>query len=682
MSAGLTDGCRYSREGGRHMGHLVFIGELEAYREQAENSRKKQYQRLLREADRYEHMELPAIHPKESTTYMGIAIVNLALAFCLSREERYLRNAKRFINTVLSYEKWGNAHLVNVDLSASWILFGLSLGYDWLKPYLCEEERKTISDKLRCHAGIIYDYRRETYGSGWSTNFYQNHNWINMTGLAAAGYVLEGEDERAAAYRETAKENFSRVFSYLADDGSNYEGVTYWRYGGMWLFVYAHLLKTEEGIDYFKTSEYLKKTFYYRLYQSCGDLNQQLNFGDCHDRHSSHTVCVYYKTAAEYGDGFAQTYGNLVLDEFLEEEARESKVKPGILPEAAFEFLWYDPKVLERDLSELPLVRYFEDLGLLSIRENWGRDSKVLTIKCGYPGGKKQWKNGWRLLREEAIDCLSLSHHHPDNLAYIFARGSQYLTCEDGYNRNIMPAHHNVILVDGEYTDAVDCNDVYMTSAKLRLEKESSRQVEQEYFGQVKVFRQDGSAVIYQADNTGIYPKKLHMKEVSRLLFTDGLTFWVFVDICRSEIPHTYCLISNTDMDGEQVGNGCFRYGMESGDITYTVFSDKAIQSRQYEQEVVSIMTSQEPDKVCRSEIHTLAMESSLAVKEQIFFECFTFRDSDAQVFWENGVMKVETGSRRYSFAAARRQTETEDGSFRVQITIRDGQGTELWYEI
>ena len=103
-------------------------------------------------------MVLPEEHPKESTTYMGIAIPNLALAYCLSGDEEYLHQAKRFIRTVLSYEKWGNAHLVNVDLSASWILFGLSLGYDWLKPWLSSEEQKKVSDKNPAsrtdHAGL------------------------------------------------------------------------------------------------------------------------------------------------------------------------------------------------------------------------------------------------------------------------------------------------------------------------------------------------------------------------------------------------------------------------------------------------------------------------------------------------------------------------------------------------
>ena len=61
---------------------MIFIGDLEPYRKEISGKRKKQYQRLLAQADRYKTMVLPEEHPKESTTYMGIAIPNLALAYC------------------------------------------------------------------------------------------------------------------------------------------------------------------------------------------------------------------------------------------------------------------------------------------------------------------------------------------------------------------------------------------------------------------------------------------------------------------------------------------------------------------------------------------------------------------------------------------------------------------------
>lgn len=653
---------------------MIFIGDLKPYCLQLDTSRAMQYKHLLEQADRYKQMELPLEHPKESTTYMGIAIANLALAYRLSGSEQYLQDAKRFMNTVLSYEKWGNAHLVNVDLSASWILFGLSLGYDWLKPYLSEEEKQRIFCKIRHHAKVMFDYRRDTYGSGWSTNFYQNHNWINMTGLAAAGYAMQGQAEEADTYIKEAKEDFARVFDLMAEDGSNYEGVTYWRYGGMWLFVYAHLLKVQEGIDYFQSSPYLKNTFYYRLYQCNGDFTRQMNYGDCHDRYSSHPVCVYYKVAAEYRNGHAQKLGNMVVKEFLAQEAANSKVKPGILPEAIFEFLWYDPSVEEREFDDLPLARYFEDLGLLALRSSWQRDARVFSIKCGAPGGAKQWREGWKILQDEGIDLFSLSHHHPDNLSYIFASGGEYFTCEDGYNRNLMPDNHNVLLVDGRYTDAQDVNDVYMTSVEQRQKEEGKDFSPESYGGFVSCVKVEGNLAVYRGETAGVYPRHMQMQEVSRVLVTDGLGFWLFADIFNSQKSHIYSVICNTDPLPCPQEKG-YRYPMETGDIRYQVFSSAPTETRQYEQQVVSVMTTQEQDKLCRTCIHTLSTDSQTPQTSQVFFECFTFAGSEAKVCCQQGMLHLEWNGNVYKLTVGEYDAGVGRSPVRLRVT-RDGAET------
>ena len=143
---------------------------------------------------------------------------------------------------------------------------------------------------------------------------------------------------------------------------------------------------------------------------------------------------------------------------------------------------------------------------------------------------------------KEGIELFSLSHHHPDNLSYIFTRGSDYFTCEDGYNRNLMPDNHNVLLVDGLYTDAVDVNDAYMSSVRQRLVAGEPFCPEQ-YAGRVTKFQTEGSLVLYRGETAGVYPAKQEMQEVSRALITDGLRFWVFVDLLRSTQSHTYSLI-------------------------------------------------------------------------------------------------------------------------------------------
>ena len=187
----------------------------------------------------------------------------------------------------------------------------------------------------------------------------------------------------------------------MPDDGSAYEGVVYWRYGIIWLIQYAHLLKTEEGIDIFKKSNFLKNTFFYRLYQCSPIFEKNYNFGDCHDTRSGHSSAVYFKLASEYNIFEAQWMGDYVINNLLYKEAFESNVKPGILPEAFLEMIWYNPSIKKRNPKTMPKNRLFPDLGLLSCRSDWGPNAFAFSVKAGYPGGRTQWEKSWELQEKE-----------------------------------------------------------------------------------------------------------------------------------------------------------------------------------------------------------------------------------------------------------------------------------------
>lgn len=608
------------------MSKYILFNDLERLREASYNEKKEKLIRLADQCDRYFNMYLPKTHPNGSTTYLGIAIVNLGLMYKITQDNRYLIQSIRFMETVCSYEVWGYAHLVNVDLSASWILFGLSLGYNWLENDLPSETKEMVFNKLRLQSKIMYDYKKNTEGHGWSTAYYQNHNWINLTGLACCGYALKGQFDLAEDYIKDAKENFEIVFDSLSDDGSNYEGVVYWRYGGMWLFVYADLLKSTEGIDYFKKSGYLKNTFWYRLSQSAADLKRQLNFGDCHDRYSGHTAAVYYKIAAEYNNSYAQYFGDLVSENFLYEEQYQSQVKPGILPEACFELLWYSPDVKTRSLDELPRVSYFEDLGLISIRTGYDCNATVFSFKCGAPGGKKQWTKGWKLKNEQNYDVLSLSHHHPDNLSFILNKGHSYFFIDDGYNRNILPANHNVLLVDDQLADVMDVNDVYMTSIQKRMDEDSNINPVEDYFGEIKYLHTNDFITFFKAENTKIYPKALEMDEVSRFVFTDNLEYIVIVDNLKSKKEHVYSAIFNSDKFPQKQTNGSYLYENLFEKLHYVCYSKNELNLKLLKQEVKSVMTTQEPDKVCTTILHTMSVNSSRVTEERMI-HLFAFEE-------------------------------------------------------
>lgn len=185
-------------------------------------------------------------------------------------------------------------------------------------------------------------------------------------------------------------------------------------------------------------------------------------------------------------------------------------------------------------------------------------------------------------------------------------------------------------------------------------------------------FKQDGSIVIYKGETSGIYPKDFKMREVSRTLFTDGLTFWAFVDVCRSEDAHTYTIISNTDKKAEKNEDGSYTYVMDSGNIRYHVFSDKGIQDKFYNQDIVAVMTTQEPDKVCRSYIQTLATESRCKEKDQIFVECFTFEENNAIVDWKDNVLTVQNESNLY-------EIHVDTATYTVTVKSKNRTEEKVW---
>jgi len=179
------------------------------------------------------------------------------------------------------------------------------------------------------------------------------------------------------------------------------------------LLTSADLICTDDGPNYFET-DFLKNTFYYRLYQSAPNWEENINFGDTHDRRSSHSICAYYKLASEHKNGHAQWLAELVREKFLFREAYQSKVFPGILPEAFLEFIWYNPTIESQVPYKLPLNKNFPDLGLVVMRSGWDKDATHFSFKSSPPGGHKQWRISWELNKKNNWRTRSLTHYHVD----------------------------------------------------------------------------------------------------------------------------------------------------------------------------------------------------------------------------------------------------------------------------
>lgn len=606
------------------MDYLLIDDRLDKLKTLLHSSHSEHFTRLVEQCRLYYGEKLSLEHPPTSITYMGMAAANLSLAYRLTGQEHYLREAKRWVFTAVGYEVWGYGFLVDVDLSASWLLYGLGLSYDWIKEDLTPDERKTFLNKLILQGNKIFDYGEKNKGNCWSTDYWQNHNWINYTGLLTTAYAIRGEHEGAEYWIQTIKENFKTVFQYLPSDGSNYEGTGYWRYAMKFFLTTAHLIRKDGGPNYFD-SDFIKNTFYFRLYQSAPNWEENIPFGDVHDRRSSNSICAFYKLASECQNRHAQWLAELVRTKFLFREASHSKIFPGILPEAFLELLWYNPAIEPQAPNELPLHKYFPDLGLVVMRSGWDKDATHLSFKTSPPGGHKQWKLSWELNKKNNWRTRSLTHYHVDFNHFTLIHRGALLAMDEGYNRTSKAEVHNLITVDGKgcvgekIWEEGDLSDPERFDLNCKGIHNVWRDVPETAIARIEAFSEKDGYIYAVGETSKMYYPELQLKRNARHIINSQLGYFIILDELKSNIEHTYTWRMHSEKQAKQLSEDYFE--IQDGRGALNVFAmfpvDKA--SQVDETLIEEIMTPQRPDDIRRIRLQTLKIENSLKSKDLHF---------------------------------------------------------------
>jgi len=606
------------------MNYLLINKQLPTLKAELKTTRKAHFTRLIEQCRMYEGEKLSKTPPPTSITYIGMAAANLSLAYLLTEQEHYLNEAKRWIFTAVEYEVWGYGFLVDVDLSASWLLFGLGLSYDWLKDHLTVAERGKFLDKLILQGHKIFNYGEENKGNCWSTDFWQNHNWINYSGLLTTAYAIRGEYTGAEKWIATIKNNFAKVFEYLPEDGSNYEGTVYWRYAMKFFLNAADLLRKDGEPDYFQT-DFLKNTFYFRLYQSAPNWEENVNFGDAHDRRSSHSICAYYKLAAEQNNGHAQWLGELVRTNFLFREAYQSKIFPGILPEAFLELIWYNPAIAPQSPENLPLTQYFPDLGLVVMRSSWDTDATHLSFKASPPGGHKQWKLSWELNRKNGWRTRSLTHYHVDFNHFILLHEGTALAIDEGYNRTSRAEIHNLVTVDGtgcmgeKIWEEGDLSDPELFDLNCKGIHNVWRDVPESATAEIEAFSEADGYIYVVGESSRLYYPEMKLTRNARHIINSQCGYFIFLDELESDLTHTYTWRIHSEKYATQRDEKHFEILNGAGGLNiFTAFPEESHTSID-ETLVEEIMTPQRPDDIRRISLKTLKIENKIKSKNAYF---------------------------------------------------------------
>ena len=615
------------------MNYLLINDQLDVLKADLKTCRKEHLTRLLEQCRSYEDEVLSTEHPHTSITYIGMAAANLSLAYLLTEQDHYLQEAKRWIFTAVDYDVWGYGFLVDVDLSASWLLYGLGLSYDWLKDHLTDEERSKFLNKLILQGNKIFDYGQDNLGHCWSTNYWQNHNWINYSGLLTTAYAIRSEHSGAQVWIDEIKDNFEKVFEYLPEDGSNYEGTGYWRYAINFFLSAADYIREDGGPNYFEAG-FLKNSFDYRIYQSAPNWEENINFADVHDRRSSHSISAYYKIASEYNNEQAQWLGEMVRTKFLFREAYQSKIFPGILPEAFLELIWFNPKIEQKSPQNLPLTKYFPDLGLVVMRSSWDTDATHLSFKSSPAGGHKQWEISWKLDKENDWKTRSLTHYHVDFNHFILIHNGAALAIDEGYNRTSKAEVHNLITVDGtgcvgeKIWEEGDLSDPQLFDLNCKGIHNVWRDVPEEAIAKIEAFSNDNGYTYVVGESSKMYYPEMKLTRNARHIINSECGYFIFLDELESELEHIYTWRMHSERYANQVSQDQFEIINGAGALNvFTVFPQIRLTNVD-ETLVEEIMTPQRPDDIRRISLKTLLIENPEKNKNSYFLNVLQPKDA------------------------------------------------------
>ncbi len=364
---------------------------------------------------------------------VGNIMPTLAMAWVLSGDQKYLDAAREWALASCGYETWGLGSIDGMDLATGHQLFGLGIVYDWCYDDLGEEARTTIRETLVRRAGAMFEA-----GSGgkawWRKSYMQNHLWVNIAGMSVAGFALFDEVEDANYWVGFPLDRFRLTMDALGPDGASHEGVGYWQYGVEYMMKFLHLSGQLLGVDIVGDGQWWPKTAAYYEYlttprNAWTSRSSIIDIGDGPRGNWYGPDHILRGLAWEYRDGHAQWFAERVDEANIEAAGARW-----------LNLIWYDPSVVPIPPDDLPTLRHFDDMDIVSARSDWSGDESLVVFKCG------------PFIGHEAIQEFSYDpgggHVHPDAGHFLVFGEGEYLIRDDGY-RSKWTGQHNTLLVDG-----------------------------------------------------------------------------------------------------------------------------------------------------------------------------------------------------------------------------------------
>jgi len=380
---------------------------------------KAMWDRLLRRADSAAESD-PTTEQRSDQPWVRMGqelspLDVLAFAYALTHKADYAAAGVSRLMALAGEDWWYGTNSEMLNTSAATHTMGLA--YDWLYDAMTEAQRAEVRSSIVEH-GIKPVVEATEKGDWWTNWFHCNWGSVIYGEVGVAALALLGDEPEAAEWVRLSQRKIWRYFHAIEEDGSWGESATYGAFAWSNAVRFADGLRRVAGDDLFDDPRLRKLPNWFITMLEPGAANF-VPFSNCQTGSRS-PMGLLFRLAREYRDGYAQS---VALD-MAGGRRRGADISS---------FLWYDPTVEAKPLSDLPLDTLFSGVDWAFLRSS--REDPQATL-FGLKGGHKEWDHS----------------HHDTNSFVLYARGEPLLV-DLFYPHDIwgcLTEAHNTIMVNGK----------------------------------------------------------------------------------------------------------------------------------------------------------------------------------------------------------------------------------------
>lgn len=345
-----------------------------------------------------------------------------AFAYLITGEERYGREAARWLTHVASWDVNGGVEIRQNDEAFIQSLSPMIAAYDWCYDALTPKERTDVEAALQTRMDILFATINRKFSAVDPTPLTkaESHAMRFISTLGLGGLALYRTQPDAADWLGWAYEYYVRQFPvWGGTDGGYSEGINYWASGHNQHFKFLDAMRAIKMEDFKKP--YFSNNGYYAVYNilpfthtSFGDLNQYCSA-------TSHVAMHAEKYALMNSDPYLMKYNEVIFNRypdgvnyyvysFFDSLLQKFRTGASLVP--------------SRELSELPRSRVFNDIGMVAMHSSLGSVSDDIML-------------GFR-----SSPYGSYSHSFADQNAFVVNAFGESLAMSTGYREWYGSPHH------------------------------------------------------------------------------------------------------------------------------------------------------------------------------------------------------------------------------------------------